>query len=214
MKQNVEKIFNALFEDYPALSVCKNDVKKVYEILENTYKKGGKILACGNGGSAADCEHIVGELMKGFKLPRTLGNGDVAPFSAYDCGEEIACGLQKGLPAISLVSHTGLMTAFLNDCSPDLVFAQQTYGYMNECDTLVALSTSGNSKNVVNAVITAKAKKGNAIAITGESGGRLTSLCDAVIKLPSTDTSKIQEYTLPVYHALCAMLEEEFFGDC
>lgn len=213
MKQNVEKIFNGLFENYPALSVCKNDVKSVYEILVNTYKNNGKILVCGNGGSAADCEHIVGELMKGFKLQRPLENGDVTPFLQYEDGEKIARGLQKGLPAISLVSHTGLMTAFLNDCDPDLVFAQQVYGYMNECDTLIALSTSGNSKNVVNAVITAKAKNGNIVAITGESGGKLLSLCDETIKLPSSDTAKIQEYTLPVYHTLCAMLEEEFFGN-
>lgn len=212
MKQNVEKIFNGLFENYPALSVCKNDVKSVYEILVNTYKNNGKILVCGNGGSAADCEHIVGELMKGFRLSRALENADITPFLQYDGGEKIARGLQKGLPAISLVSHTGLMTAFLNDCDPDLVFAQQVFGYMNEWDTLIALSTSGNSKNVVNAVITAKVKVAKAIAITGESGGKLLSLCDETIKLPSSDTAKIQEYTLPVYHTLCAMLEEEFFG--
>ena len=212
MKQNVEKIFNTFFEDYPALSVCKNDVKSVYEILENTYKNNGKILVCGNGGSAADCEHIVGELMKGFRLSRPLENADVTPFLKYDGGEKIARGLQKGLPAISLVSHTGLMTAFLNDCDPDLVFAQQVFGYMNECDTLIALSTSGNSENVVNAVITAKAKNGKTVAVTGKTGGKLLSLCDAIIKLPSADTAKIQELTLPLYHTLCAMLEEEFFN--
>jgi D-sedoheptulose 7-phosphate isomerase len=212
MEQNVEKIFNGLFENYPALSVCKNDVKIVYEILVNTYKNNGKILVCGNGGSAADCEHIVGELMKGFRLSRPLENADITPFLQYDGGEIIARGLQKGLPAISLVSHTGLMTAFLNDCDPDLVFAQQVYGYMNEWDTLIALSTSGNSENVVNAVITAKAKNGKAVVVTGESGGKLSSLCDAAIKLPSADTAKIQELTLPLYHTLCAMLEEEFFG--
>ena len=212
MKQNVEKIFNTFFEDYPALSVCKNDVKSVYEILENTYKNNGKILVCGNGGSAADCEHIVGELMKGFRLSRPLENADVTPFLKYDGGEKIARGLQKGLPAISLVSHTGLMTAFLNDCDPGLVFAQQVFGYMNECDTLIALSTSGNSENVVNAVITAKAKNGKTVAVTGKTGGKLLSLCDAIIKLPSADTAKIQELTLPIYHTLCAMLEEEFFG--
>lgn len=213
MKQSVQKIFDELFSGYPALLTCKSSIESAYNILVNTYKCGGKILVCGNGGSAADCEHIVGELMKGFKLQRPLENGDVAPFLQYDEGEKIAQGLQKGLPAISLVSHTGLMTAFINDCDPGLVFAQQVYGYMNECDTLVALSTSGNSKNVVNAVITAKAKNGNAIAITGETGGKLLSLCDAIIKLPSSDTAGIQEYTLPVYHTLCAMLEEEFFGD-
>ncbi len=212
MKQSVQKIFDELFLNYPTLSTCKSSIEGVYNILENTYKNGGKILACGNGGSAADCEHIVGELMKGFRLQRPLENGDITPFLQYENGKKIANGLQKGLPAISLVSHIGLMTAFLNDCDPDLVFAQQVYSYMNERDTLIVLSTSGNSKNVVNAAITAKAKSGKVIAITGESGGKLLSLCDETIKLPSIDTAKVQEFTLPVYHTLCAMLEEEFFG--
>ncbi len=212
MKENVQIIFDGLFSDYPVLSPCRESIRNAYEILEDTYKNGGKLLVCGNGGSAADCEHIVGELMKGFKLPRALENGDIMPFLQHADGEKIARGLQKGLPAISLVSHTGLMTAFLNDCDPDLVFAQQVYGYMTTGDTLVALSTSGNSANVVNAVITAKAKGGKAIALSGECGGKLDSLCDEIIKLPSCDTARVQEYTLPVYHTLCAMLEEDFFG--
>lgn len=213
MKKSTEKFLTELIKKYPSLVACEKDIKKAFDILYDCYSNSGKVLVCGNGGSAADSEHIVGELMKGFKLQRPLGNGDVTPFLQYEDGEKIAKGLQKGLPAISLVSHTGLMTAFLNDCDPDLVFAQQVYGYMNEGDTLVALSTSGNSKNVVNAVITAKAKNGNIVAITGECGGRLFSLCDETIKLPSSDTAKIQEFTLPVYHTLCAMLEEEFFGN-
>lgn len=212
MKENVQKIFEGLFADYPVLSPCRESIGNVYKILENTYKNGGKVLVCGNGGSAADCEHIVGELMKGFRLLRSLCDNDIQAFSSYPGGEKIAKGLQKGLPAISLVSHTGLMTAFLNDCDPDLVYAQQVYGYMTGNDTLVALSTSGNSANVVNAVITARAKSGSAVAITGKRGGKLQSLCNETIKLPSCDTARIQEYTLPVYHTLCAMLEEEFFG--
>ena len=212
MKQSVQVIFDKLFEDYPAISTCKSSVENVYKILCDTYKNGGKILVCGNGGSAADCEHIVGELMKGFKLQRPLENGDVTPFLQYEDGEKIAKGLQKGLPAISLVSHTGLMTAFLNDCDPDLVFAQQVYGYMNKNDVLIGLSTSGNSKNVVNASITARALNGETIAITGSKNSKLSEICDVTIKLPSEDTAVIQEYTLPVYHYICAMLEEEFFG--
>ena len=167
---------------------------------------------CGNGGSAADSEHIVGELMKGFHLSRKLATEDKNPFSDLPDGLKIADGLQKGLPAISLVSHTGFMTAFLNDCDPELLFAQQVYVYMKNQDVLIALSTSGNSKNVVNACITAKALNGKTIAITGEKASRLSEICDVTIQLPSTDTAEIQEYTLPVYHCICAMLEEEFFG--
>jgi D-sedoheptulose 7-phosphate isomerase len=212
MKENVQKIFDGLFNDYSALIECRDDVKKAYEILEATYKNGGKVLVCGNGGSAADCEHIVGELMKGFHLKRPLAENEVSAFSSYENGVEIAKTIQKGLPAISLVSHTGLMTAYINDCDADSVFAQQVYGYMNEVDTLIALSTSGNSENVVRAVITAKAKGGKVVAFTGANGGRLSGLCDSTVALPSMDTAKIQEYTLPLYHCLCAMLEEEFFG--
>lgn len=212
MKENVKKIFEELFNDYSALIECRDDVKKAYEILEATYKNGGKVLVCGNGGSAADCEHIVGELMKGFHLKRSLAENEISAFSSYENGVEIAKTIQKGLPAISLVSHTGLMTAYINDCDADSVFAQQVYGYMNEGDTLIALSTSGNSENVVRAAITAKVKGGNVVAFTGANGGRLAGLCDSTVALPSTDTAKIQEYTLPLYHCLCAMLEEEFFG--
>jgi D-sedoheptulose 7-phosphate isomerase len=212
MKEKVQIIFEELFGKYPALQECKEDVRKAYDILEATYKNGGKVLVCGNGGSAADCEHIVGELMKGFKLPRNLEDRETALFSHYEGGEEIAQTLQKGLPAISLVSHTGLMTAYMNDCDATSVFAQQVYGYMNEGDTLIALSTSGNSENVVRGAITAKVKGGKVVAFTGAKGGRLLQLGDAVVKLPSQDTAQIQEYTLPLYHCICAMLEEEFFG--
>lgn len=211
MKEKVKKIYEKLFVDYPALGVCRDSVTEAYEILKNTYENGGKLLVCGNGGSAADCEHIVGELMKGFRLRRPLSDAEIAEFSRCG-GEHIAHTLQKGLPAISLVSHTGLMTAFMNDCDSDSVFAQQVYGYMNEGDALIALSTSGNSENVCRACITAKVKGGKVVAFTGANGGRLSGLCDSTVALPSTDTAKIQEYTLPLYHCLCAMLEEEFFG--
>jgi D-sedoheptulose 7-phosphate isomerase len=212
MKEKVKKIYEKLFVDYPALGVCRDSVAEAYEILKNTYENGGKLLVCGNGGSAADCEHIVGELMKGFHLKRPLAENEISAFSSYENGEEIAKTLQKGLPAISLVSHTGLMTAYINDCDADSVFAQQVYGYMNEGDALIALSTSGNSENVVRAAITAKAKGGKVIAFTGANGGKMLDLCETVVRLPSNDTAQIQEYTLPLYHCLCAMLEEEFFG--
>ncbi|MBQ3889457.1 MAG: SIS domain-containing protein, partial [Clostridia bacterium] len=166
---------------------------------------GGKLLVCGNGGSAADCEHIVGELMKGFHKKRELPADSPVP-------ADIAAGLQGALPAISLVSQSGLCTAFINDCDPELVFAQQVYGYLKPGDVLLGLSTSGNSANVAAAARTASALGGKTLAVTGESGGRLALLCDVCVRLPACDTAQIQELTLPVYHALCALLEDAFFA--
>lgn len=209
MKSNVEKIYNDLFERYPTLSCVKEEVEAVFEIIKETYIKKGKLLVCGNGGSASDSTHIVGELMKGFMLSRQLPESEKARFQ----NKEIADGLQGALPAISLVGEAALMTAFCNDCNPDLVFAQQVYGLINENDTLLCLSTSGNSKNVVAAAETAVVKGGRVVSIVGEKGGKLFELSDATIKLPSQITPEIQEYTLPVYHTICAMLESEFFGE-
>ncbi len=213
MKDNVKIIFDDLFIRYPLLDCVKNQVENAYCFLENTYNKGGKILLCGNGGSAADCEHIVGELMKSFRLERRLDEVEVEAFKEFPDGEKIATGLQKGLRAISLVSQTSLLTAVINDCDPDLVFAQQVYNYMDKNDTLIALSTSGNSGNIINAAITARAVGGKVIAVTNECGGKLSGICDETIKLPFFDTPAVQEYTLPLYHTLCAMLEENFFGE-
>lgn len=207
MKNNVEKIYNDLFRRYPELSCVKEDIQKAFEIIKETYINKGKLLVCGNGGSASDSSHIVGELMKGFMLSRKLPESEKEKFT----NKEIADGLQGALPAISLVGESALMTAFCNDCNPDLVFAQQVYGLMNENDTLLCLSTSGNSKNVVAAAETAKVKGGKVVSIVGEKGGKLFELSDATIKLPSQITPGIQEYTLPVYHTICAMLESEFF---
>ncbi len=210
MKESVLEIFNNLFEKHPVLEPCMDDVKRLFLYLRNCYRLGGKLLVCGNGGSASDSQHIVGELMKGFMLPRRLSASDIGKFET-DEGKEIARGLQGALPAVSLVGENALVTAFCNDCSPDLVFAQQIYGLMNKDDVLLCLSTSGNSKNVVNASITAKAIGGTVISIVGENGGRLSELSDVSVKLPSESTPEIQELTLPVYHAVCAMLEAEFF---
>lgn len=207
MKNNVEKIYNDLFIRYPQLSCVKEDILKVFEIIKETYINKGKLLVCGNGGSASDSAHIVGELMKGFMLSRKLPESEKEKFE----NKEIADGLQGALPAISLVGESALMTAFCNDCNPDLVFAQQVYGLMNENDTLLCLSTSGNSKNVVAAAETAGVKGGRVASIVGEKGGRLSEISDVAIKLPSLITPEIQEYTLPVYHAICSMLESEFF---
>ena len=209
MKSNVERIYNDLFKRYPELSCIKEDVGKVFQIIKETYINNGKLLVCGNGGSASDSAHIVGELMKGFMLSRQLPENEKEKFG----NKEIANGLQGALPSISLVGESALMTAFCNDCSPDLVFSQQVYGLMNGNDTLLCLSTSGNSKNVVFAAETAKVKGGKVVSIVGEKGGKLFELSDATIKLPSQITPEIQEYTLPVYHTICAMLESEFFGE-
>lgn len=207
MKKSVEKIYTDLFERYPSLSVIKEDVLSAFECIKDTYINGGKLLVCGNGGSAADSVHIVGELMKGFMLKRELPEKEKEKFSH----KELADGLQGALPAISLVSETALISAFCNDCSPELVFAQQVYGLMNENDTLLCLSTSGNSKNVVYAAQTAKVKGGKTVAIVGERGGKLREITDVCIKLPSSLTPEIQEYTIPVYHTICAMLEAYFY---
>lgn len=168
-----------------------------------TYKKGGKILVCGNGGSASDADHIVGELMKGFLKKREVTDGKIP--------QELREKLQGALPAISLCAHTALITATANDNDADMIFAQQVYGYAKENDLLIAISTSGNSKNVVNAAGVAKALGVKVIALTGEKGGELKSLANVTICAPSNETYKIQEYHLPIYHYLCARVENEFF---
>jgi len=199
MKERTKKIFNKLFEDYEVLLPVKNQIYSAYEIIKECYKNKKKTLICGNGGSASDSEHIVGEFMKGFLLKRPVDNN------------KNNNKLQGALRAISLVSQTSLITAIANDNGAEMIFAQQVYGYMDAGDVLIALSTSGNAENVVKAAETAKILDGKVIAITGQSGGKLKNICDIVITLPSNETYKIQEFTLPVEHALCAMIESEFF---
>lgn len=213
MKQAVKNIFDELFERYPELEVCKESVMEAYDILYDCYSNGGTVLVCGNGGSAADSEHIVGELMKGFILKRQINKSDKAKLASSfpEEAEYFTDNLQSALPAISLVSQTAISTAFSNDVSPDMVYAQQVYGYIQPGDVLIALSTSGNSKNVVNAVKVAKAFGGKTIGLTGQKGGNISELCDTTIKAPSDITFKIQEYHLPIYHTLCAMIEYAFF---
>lgn len=194
-----------LTERYPALEPVGGEVRKAYDILCRSYEEDGKLLVCGNGGSASDAEHIVGELMKGFYKLRPLGEEEKASMG------EMSEYLQGALPAIALTGHPALSTAFLNDVNPEMVFAQQVYGYGRRADVLMALTTSGNSKNVLNAARVAKAKGMKVIGLTGRDGGRLRELCDACIIVPGSVTADIQEYHLPVYHAICAMLEETFF---
>lgn len=192
-----------LLARYPQLNICKNDIENALALMLDTYKKGGKILVCGNGGSASDADHIVGELMKGFLKERKVTDERIP--------QELREKLQGALPAISLCAHNSLITATINDNDADMIFAQQVYGYANENDLLIAISTSGNSKNVVNAVKVAKALGTKTLALTGETGGMLKEMADVTICAPSTETYKIQEYHLPIYHYLCASVEEEFF---
>ncbi len=193
---------------YPALESVRGQVSEAFEILRTSYENGGKLLVCGNGGSASDSEHIVGELMKGFYRQRPL------PDAEKEAIGEISTFLQGALPAIALTGHPALSTAFLNDVKADMTFAQQVYGYGKAGDVLIALSTSGNSANVLHAATVAKARNLAVIGLTGRDGGRLREICDVCITVPAWATADIQEYHLPVYHTLCAMLEEYFFPEC
>jgi D-sedoheptulose 7-phosphate isomerase len=195
-----------LFDRYPLLEPCREAVKQAFETLACTFKNGGKLLICGNGGSAADADHIVGELMKGFYLKRRLNAETMEKLG------EMGKNLQGALPAISLTQHTALATAFANDVEPAFIFAQQVYGYGRPGDALLCLSTSGNAGNVLNAAKTAQALGLAVIGMTGESGGKLPPLCRVCINVPANSPAHVQELHLPVYHTLCAMLEEEFFG--
>lgn len=202
-------IFDELYERYPSLKACGQDISAAYELLCAAYDRGGKLLLCGNGGSAADCDHIVGELMKGFLSRRPLSEHEKALFDDRD----VADSLQGGLPAVSLCAHSALMTAYSNDVDPDMIFAQQVWALAIEGrDVLIALSTSGNSRNVVAAVKTAIALGVPSIGITGSDGGALKELATVCICLPEVETFKVQELTLPLYHALCAALEKRYFS--
>ena len=192
-----------LLARYPQLKTCAKDIENALALMIDTYKNSGKILVCGNGGSSADADHIVGELMKGFFKDRKVTDERIP--------QELREKLQGALPAISLSAHASLMTATINDNDADMIFAQQVYGYAKEKDLLIAISTSGNSKNVVSAVKVAKALGTKTLALTGETGGMLKEMADVTICAPSTETYKIQEYHLPIYHYLCARVEEEFF---
>ena len=194
-----------LIERYPQLAECEEQIKAAMELIRDTYKNGGKVLVCGNGGSCSDSEHIVGELMKGFKSMRKVTDERIP--------EELRIGLQGALPAISLPSQTGVLSAFINDVDPDMMYAQLVYGYATEKDLFIGLSTSGNSKNVVNAARVAKAVGAKAMAMTGKKVSKLSEICDACIRVPETETYKIQELHLPVYHYLCAQIEFEIFGE-
>ena len=218
MKKKEKKsseILDELFARYPQLVPCKNDFEKAYECLKNSYKSGGKLLVAGNGGSAADSEHIVGELMKSFLFNRKIN----AEFeSSLICqfgndGAQLAEQLEGTLTAIPLTSMPALTSAFANDVDAAVSFAHMLYGYANKEDVFMGISTSGNSKNIIYAFMVAKAKGITSIALTGSTGGKCRELADIVICVPESETFKIQELHLPIYHALCSMLEADFFEE-
>ena len=205
---------DTLVARYPALADARADIAAAYELMAASFASGGRLLIAGNGGSASDAEHIVGELMKSFVLPRPMDAAFRTAAQAADpeMGRVLADGLQQGLPAIALNAHTALGTAWLNDCRPELVYAQQVAGYGRSGDVLLGITTSGNSADVRYAAVAARAKGLKVIGLTGASGGRLAPLADVCIRVPETETFKVQELHPPVYHCLCMMLEERFFG--
>ncbi len=198
---------NQLIERFPQLQNCKEDIEKTILAIENMHKNGGKLLLAGNGGSCSDCEHISGELLKGFRLKRKPNAEDTKGLES-----EIADKLQLGIGAIPLASLTALSSAFNNDVDPNLTFSQLVFGLGKKEDVFMGLSTSGNAKNICNAVKVAKSKGLITIGLTGEKGGELNKLCDIVIKVPETETYKVQELHLPTYHAICAQVEYDIFG--
>ncbi len=214
MTDKVMAQLDLLVERYPKLAVCKESIAAAYEMTEACYARGGKLLIAGNGGSAADAEHIVGELMKGFKNPRKLPKADADKLITAnpEFGKTLAENLQGALPAIALDGHPALSTAYQNDCEPLLCFAQQVNGYGEAGDVFLGISTSGNSKNVIYAAVTAKAKGMKVIGLTGAKDSKLSDMADVCIRAPETETYMIQELHLPIYHCLCLMLEERFFG--
>lgn len=215
LKENIKKHIDLLCERYPALKIVEDDIARAYQILEDSYKNGGKLLVAGNGGSAADAEHIVGELMKGFKLPRKPQSdfADKLIQTNTELGAVLAKNLQGALPAIALDGHPALSTAYMNDCEPLLCFAQQVNGYGKTGDVFLGISTSGNSKKVLYAATTAHAKGMKVIGLTGAKSSKLEQMSDVCIKVPQIETYMIQEFHLPVYHCLCLMLEDEFFWE-
>lgn len=204
---------NDFYKANPKLASSQPEISSALQLIISTYKTGNKVLVCGNGGSAADSEHIVGELMKGFNFKRPLTKELKEKFSSVENGSFIAENLQTPLCAISLVSHSALISAYANDCRPELVYAQQVLGFGEENDLLIALSTSGNSKNVVYAAQTAKVLGLKVISITGGSTSNLSRISDVTVMLPAFTPFEVQELTLPVYHYLCAETEKTFFRE-
>ena len=215
LDERLLKHVNLLIERYPVLEECKESIVQAYLLMEECYENDGKLLIAGNGGSAADAEHIAGELMKRFRRPRPVNAEFAQKLVEIDPerGESLAKNLECGLMAIPLVAHEALTTAYINDVDGLGVFAQQLFGYGRKGDVFLGISTSGNSKNVMSTTVVARALGIKIIALTGRAGGELAGVADVAIRVPETETYMIQELHLPVYHCLCLMLEEHFFGE-
>lgn len=214
LEERLVKHIDLLMKRYPALGVVKEDVIGGYLVMEECYENGGKLLVAGNGGSAADSEHIAGELMKRFKTPRPVSPEYAKKLKEIDPirGEALARNLECSLMAIPLVAHEALTTAYINDVDGLGVFAQQLFGFGRPGDVFLGISTSGNSKNIINATVVARASGIKVIGLTGANGGELASVADVAIRVPETETYMIQELHLPIYHCWCLMLEDKFFG--
>ena len=213
MKKTAENEIAALTVRYPCLCGCKEDIEKLARRLIGCFGCGGKLIVCGNGGSAADAQHIAGELLKGFCEKRRLPPGERSALCALgEDGERLAEGLQSPVPVISLHGETAFSTAWANDCDPALVYAQQTYALCREGDVFLGISTSGNAENVRLAAVAAKARGAFTAALTGAGGGLLGAVCDVTVAVPETETYKVQELHLPVYHAVCLCVEKEMFA--
>lgn len=213
LENRLQKHIELLVERYPSLAPIKDDIVAAYLLLAESYQNGGKLLIAGNGGSAADAEHMVGELMKSYKLRRKVENDFAQKLVAEDqeLGKVLAENLQGALPAIALDGHLSLSTAYMNDCEPLLCFAQQVNGFGRPGDVFVGISTSGNSKNVLYAAVAARAKGMKVLGLTGANDSKLKELSDVCIQVPQTETYMVQELHLPIYHCLCLMLEDKFF---
>jgi len=215
LEKKLQRHIDLLISRYPKLKPVEQDIIGAYSLMEECYRNGGKLLVAGNGGSAADAEHIAGELMKRFKIPRPVSEEYANKLIEIDPqrGAELAKNLECSLMAIPLVAHEALTTAYINDVDGLGVFAQQLLGFGREGDVFLGISTSGNSKNIMNATVVARASGIKVIGLTGEKGGELASVSDVAIRVPETETYMIQELHLPVYHCLCLMLEDCFFGE-
>jgi D-sedoheptulose 7-phosphate isomerase len=211
---NTDQILTEMLNRYSQLDHLKEPIKKAAETIIKTFQNGGKLLVCGNGGSCSDADHIVGELMKSFEGRRPLSQPlqEKLKQLSPETGAMLAEKLQQGLPAISLTVHSALITAIANDISGEVIYAQQVVGFGNQGDVLLGLSTSGNSQNVIDAMIVAKAKGMTTIGMTGETGGKMREWSDILINVPEKRTAFVQELHLPVYHAICMMIETEIFG--
>ena len=214
LEKRLTKHIDLLISRYPVLGGIRDEIIDAYLIMEECYKHDGKLLIAGNGGSAADAEHMAGELMKRFKTPRPVSPefADKLKFIDPVRGENLAKNLEQGLMAIPLVAHEALTTAYINDVDGLGVFAQQLFGFGRPGDVFLGISTSGNSKNIMSATVVARALGIKVVGLTGEKGGELATVADVCVRAPSNETYMIQELHLPIYHCWCLMLEDKFFG--